>query len=291
MKKKFKLGRNLMIAVAFVSLLFIFLSPFKHHFYYPQVSELSVNNKVDEWVPFTTETYGLNNLELTEAKAFVKDSIVGDLIFDTDSAKARHICNYIFEKLGENVAFDDAYSHKINAWQQWQLLYGKSLAAYCVGYATIYHLFAGLAGLSVRMVAVSGKGINHIFCETYLREEKSWVLTDIMYQNVLRKDEDLKWINTTNYRNEAGKCLLLNKLCVEFENASHFKYYTHDLYNYGYPFSYGSMVERLISPSPETKVLGKGNSAIVYTMTMVVLYLAIFLVIYVVFAFFFDKTR
>ena len=277
------------MATAALSLLFV--SPYKAVFFFPKVSQSDVRNVIDEWTPVATETYGLNNQELTEAKAFIKDSILGDLIFETDSAKARHICNFIFDKLEGNEANEDAYSHKINAWQQWQLLYRKNLAAYCVGYATIYHLFAGLAGLSVRMVAVSGNGINHIFCETYLREEKSWVLTDIMYQNVLRKDKYLAWMNTTNYKNEEGECLLLNKLCLEFENASHFKYYTNELYAYGYPFSYSSMIERLISPSAETKVLSNGNSAVVYTLTMVFLYMAIFLLIYVVFAFLFDKTR
>ncbi|MCB0648960.1 MAG: hypothetical protein KDC49_19960 [Saprospiraceae bacterium] len=280
------IGLSVVLALLWAGL---FLSPLKHQFFFPQVAESTVINDPQQWIQTTELQFGLNGEEWREAKSFVIDSIVGGYTYNSDSQLAAHVCDFIDQRLSPNTNQSDKYSHHINAWQQWKMLDGEDISTYCVGYASIYQLFAGIAGLQTRMVAVSGNGINHIFCETYLNQEKKWALTDIMFDNVLRKDANGQYINTTHYTGDDGKCVLLNDLCHEFESASHFKYYTQSLYQFGYPFTYEAMVERLISPEIETMVAGSKNSSFKYWATMCLIYLSVFLLIYGLFAYLFGK--
>lgn len=272
-----------------LGLILLWFSPYKHLVFFPQTGPASVEEEVDFWVPDMSEQMGLSSSEWAEAQTFVRDSIIKGLNFEADSNLSAHICTFIQSRLGPNTGNDPSYHHHINAWQQWRILDGRDVSTYCVGYATIYQLFAGIAGLKTRMLAVSGNGINHIFCETYLKEQKTWALTDIMFDNVLLKDQNGDFIHSANYKDAEGICLLKNELCHEFEGASHFKYYTQSLYQFGYPFTYKAMAIRLISPEIETMVAGSKNSSYKYWITMGLIYLSLFLIIYGLFAWLFGK--
>lgn len=262
----------LLLLVAAAILPVLFLSPFKKDFFFPHESYEFIDRSVDGWIPDTTMHFGLDDGEWQAANRFVRDSILRGNTYPNDSTLASAVCHYIGESLGANTGADPAYGHNMNAWKQWQWLDGKKIQAYCVGYATVYQLFAGIAGLNTRMVAVSGNGINHIFCETYLREENSWALTDIMFDNVLIKDEMGSYFNSIRFKDDSNTCLLKNGLCNELVNASHFKYYTHNLYQWGYPFGKIAMVARILSPGAETVVSAVQGSKANYLLTHTWLY-------------------
>ena len=281
------MNKKLKIFLLFLGLmllnLWLFTSPVKHLFFYPSYPEKAIFNSVNPWTLPENHHFGLSENEYLEAKGFVKDSIIAGQMFDTDSAKVRYICKYINDRLTPNKGFSEAYNHHLNSWQQWLLLDNENLAPYCVGYASVYHLFSTLAGLKTRMVAVSGNRINHIFCETYIRERDQWALTDIMFDNVLRVDGQQNYLHSDNYLNEQGQCVLLNDLCKEYTNATNFKYYQSSFFDYGYPFSYQSMILRVISPQAETIIKGKEYVFWRYILVMGLIYVTMATFIFLVY--------
>ena len=267
----------LVVFISEIILLFVlFTSPAKHLFFYPETDAKEIFTTVDQWIPNAGETFGLSSGEYESALSFVKDSLLQGKVFSGDSAKTAFICNFIDQRLGHNTNASEDYSHFINPWKQWLILDGQHISTYCVGYATVYQLFSTIAGLKTRMIAVSGNKINHIFCETYIEEKKQWALTDIMFKNVLVYDAKGNYINSDNYRGKNGECILVNKLCAEYENATNFKYYKSSFYDYGYAFDPKSMAMRILSPQAETIVKGEKPSFYRYYFLLTLMYVTAF---------------
>jgi hypothetical protein len=75
---------------------------------------------------------------------------------------------------------------------------GKS-KVWCGNFSSIFSFLASSAGLPVRLVSCglnNGQYINggHVFCEVYLKEDRSWVYVDLTSRNILVR-YNKKWLN------------------------------------------------------------------------------------------------
>lgn len=115
------------------------------------------------------------------AQTFIRDSIRLNTAADTEE-KIEQLGQYLIRTLHPTMyESSEALLHLTPREQFEQIRYHKA-SFYCSNYVAIYGFFARVAGLAVRDIELKSDTRWHIVSETWSKENKAWLLTDLTHR-------------------------------------------------------------------------------------------------------------
>ena len=115
------------------------------------------------------------------ARTFIRDSIRLTMAANTDE-KIEQLGQYLIRTLHPTMHESSGDLMQLTPREQFEQIRYHKASFYCSNYVAIYGFFARVAGLAVRDIELKSDTRWHIVSETWSKENKAWLLTDLTHR-------------------------------------------------------------------------------------------------------------
>ncbi len=161
---------------------------------------------IDRW---TKLSKSISSDEINEVKKILREDI---MVSDTNTTveKIEKIGTYLIKKLRAVEGSPSGDIKQQTPLTQFKIACSKTNQIDCANYCDIFHLFANVAGVPTRKIAVGGWVSDamisgHVFNESYVKEQKRWAFVDLTSKKLMvinnTKKKVLNTIDLLNIKN------------------------------------------------------------------------------------------